>query len=87
MLKSMVLLLDGKYPQHGLMNVCMQKAISINELAQAISNFVDKGYPIEHIKGRTGDIQSSIGDNSKLKSTLAISEFMSLSDGLDRLFE
>lgn len=72
-----------------IFNISSGHGISIKGLAEKIKEYTDfKGKIIwESLPKRALDIQSLIGDNSKIKKILEVPEPISLDDGLKRIIE
>ena len=68
-------------------NICRGQEVSILELAQQISNLLERETPLIHLPGRPSDVRRLIGDPTKLRQTLGDAPQVDISQGLRRTLE
>ena len=74
-------------PTASVFNVCTGISTTINDLASLVLKINGKSNPIEYTVKRQGDIQQSLGDPQLAVETLQVKARISLTDGLQRLYE
>ena len=71
----------------GVFNVGTGRSVSVLDLAKTVRDVIDSESEITHVAERSGDIEHSHADISRIKTTLGFEPSISLEEGLKTLVE
>ncbi|MEM1430656.1 MAG: NAD-dependent epimerase/dehydratase family protein [Pseudomonadota bacterium] len=87
LISSMAYIRGAPAGEHLCANVCSGEAVTVLDVARALSRIAGQGAPIEFTDRRPGDIRHSLGDPTRARQVLGLEPTRGLESGLQNVVD